>query len=99
MQLEYVAVHIMEMTDDEKYKRGVGIGLFGDGGAARDEHREEEWGDKLMDRWRVSERERRGRSREMIPLSNPLDTRLVWLPTGSERETEAGGRCKQREAE
>lgn len=47
--------------------------------------------------WR--ERERGGRSGEMIPLSNPLDTRLVWLPTGSERETEAGGRREQRETE
>ncbi len=42
---------------------------------------------------------RGGRSREMIPLSNPLDTRSVWLPTGSERETEAGGGRKQRERE
>lgn len=28
---------------------------------------------------------RGGRSRE-IPLPNPLDTRSVWLPTGSERD-------------
>lgn len=41
---------------------------------------------------------RGGRSTEMIPLSNPLDTRSVWLPTGSEREseTEAGGGRTQR---
>lgn len=56
-------------------------GLCGVGGAVRDEDEEEE-GDKHGDG-------EGGRSREMIPLSNPLDTRLVWLPTGSERE---GGR-------
>lgn len=37
-----------------------------------------------------------GRSREMIPLSNPLDTRLVWLPTSSEKARERGG-GRQRE--
>lgn len=41
-----------------------------------------------------SDGERRGRSAEMIPLSNPVDTRLVWLPTRSEGKTEAGGGCK-----
>lgn len=34
---------------------------------------------------------RGGRSREMIPRSNPLDTRSVWLPTGSERQRERDG--------
>lgn len=27
----------------------------------------------------------------MIPRSNPLDTRSVWLPTGSERQRERDG--------
>ena len=43
---------------------------------------------------------RGGRSREMIPLSNPLDTRSVWLPTGSERErrrqVEGAGREREK---
>lgn len=88
-------MHTGEKTDDDEIHRWkrksrartVEKGLCGVGGTVRDEDEEEE-GDKHGDG-------EGGRSREMIPLSNPLDTRLVWLPTGSERER-GGGRQRER---